>query len=469
MNIRTKKTTVLFKRPVAWLMSALLASTSVVPVFAEDYSDEDAWYETCTQVQTTEEGVKACQGFQAYQDEKREKLNADIAKLNESIAALSEDSSQIEALAKEQKELSDSLQAQIAAKEAAVAATEASISDTTTAIAEKQAEIDLWDDQIKERMRSEQGRTATNSLVDLIMGSTSLADMLRRVTGLQRITASDQDQIDELNQRKKELEQTISGLTDLIAQNKVQIEELEEQKAIAQEMQANYETLVADYEEKIAEIQAQKRSVEVDRDAVKEFTINVDLTKAFYDSIPSNKDMINPVPNARVSAGTWAYNGGGLHLGMDFAAAIGSDLIAPANGLILYATNTEPSNSGYLGNWSGLPMGSGNYIQMLCEVDGTLYSVSFAHLSNEFNVKAGDIVSQGQVIAKTGNAGNSTGPHTHIEVYNLGDMTMQQAVEAFKANNDFTFGSGWGSAQKACEAGNAAPCRERPEIFFAQS
>ena len=70
---------------------------------------------------------------------------------------------------------------------------------------------------------------------------------------------------------------------------------------------------------------------------------------------------------------------------------------------------------------------------MLCNVNGTLYAVSFFHLSQSIYVSAGQSVSQGQTIALSG--------------------------------ADFAWGTGW-SGGSTCEAGSAAPCRERPEKFF---
>lgn len=65
----------------------------------------------------------------------------------------------------------------------------------------------------------------------------------------------------------------------------------------------------------------------------------------------------NPVENGTISAGCWSYPDGGLHLGLDIASAMYSDVLAVANGIVLYAYAPVDSNNGYLGNWCGWPNG----------------------------------------------------------------------------------------------------------------
>ena len=61
---------------------------------------------------------------------------------------------------------------------------------------------------------------------------------------------------------------------------------------------------------------------------------------------------------------------------------------------------------------AGLTGGYGNMV----EIDhGNGVATRYAHLSTVL-VKAGDRVKAGEVIAKSGNTGRSTGPHLHYEI-----------------------------------------------------
>ena len=452
------------KQTCACLIATAIACTSTLPVHARDYTDEDYWYAACSQPQTSAEGVKACQGFKDYQEEKRNQLNKDIQDYNESIQGLQSDTAKMEELAQKQKDLADGLNGQIQAKEENIQKIEKNIQKFQKQIDEKQAEIDVWDEQIKTRMQSEQKTLGTNMIIELVMGSKDLNDMLRRIRGIERITEDDQGQIEKLNELKKELEFKKDELVRLQDEMKEQKKQLEEERKQIKELEASYRHLVEAYQKQIADLQAAKRAAQVNINSIRDFIIS----SGQGGSIESVSGFIHPIQAGGMSAGTWAYPGGGLHLGLDWAVPIGTPVVAPAAGLIIYANNPVPSNSGYLGNWSGFPAGGGNTIEMLCNVNGTLYAVSFAHLAQEgLSVRAGQHVQAGQMIALTGNSGNTSGPHCHIEVINLGSMSVDQAVSRFSQNADFAWGTGWNSTATSCQAtGGATPCRERPEKFF---
>lgn len=90
-----------------------------------------------------------------------------------------------------------------------------------------------------------------------------------------------------------------------------------------------------------------------------------------------------------------------LHDGLDIAAAEGTAVIAVRSGIV-----TEVRESATYGK----------LIRYKTE-DG--YEILYAHLS-EILVKTGERLRQGQVIARSGNTGLSTGPHLHYSVYKDG-------------------------------------------------
>ena len=88
----------------------------------------------------------------------------------------------------------------------------------------------------------------------------------------------------------------------------------------------------------------------------------------------------------------------GYHTGIDYAVPTGTDVLAIADGTIVNA------------NW-----GRSYGVQLVSAIDGGW--IIYAHLSATL-CKPGDKITAGQVIAKSGNTGNSSGPHLHVELRN---------------------------------------------------
>ena len=114
--------------------------------------------------------------------------------------------------------------------------------------------------------------------------------------------------------------------------------------------------------------------------------------------------MRTPINGARLSSGYGMRRHPILgytkkHLGVDFAAPVGTPIYAGGDGTITMV--------GWHGNF-------GKYVRIR---HNSTYSTGYAHLSGYAKgMKKGKRVRQGQVIAYVGSTGMSTGPHLHYEV-----------------------------------------------------
>ncbi|WP_284150790.1 M23 family metallopeptidase [Brevundimonas albigilva] len=92
-----------------------------------------------------------------------------------------------------------------------------------------------------------------------------------------------------------------------------------------------------------------------------------------------------------------------MHQGIDFAAGSGTPVVAPADGVVV-----EARRWGGYGNWLRIRHANG-------------LESGYGHLSRYGSgIRAGQRVSQGQVVAYVGSTGASTGPHLHYEIWRNG-------------------------------------------------
>jgi murein DD-endopeptidase MepM/ murein hydrolase activator NlpD len=92
-----------------------------------------------------------------------------------------------------------------------------------------------------------------------------------------------------------------------------------------------------------------------------------------------------------------------FHAGMDFAAAVGTEIYATGDGVIMRA---DADASGY-----------GNHVRIN---HGYGYMTLYGHMS-KIMVRPGQRVKRGDVIGLVGNTGKSVGPHLHYEVHKNGE------------------------------------------------
>jgi len=127
--------------------------------------------------------------------------------------------------------------------------------------------------------------------------------------------------------------------------------------------------------------------------------------------------MKTPVNGARLSSAYGmrkhpidGYNK--MHRGTDFAAPLGTPIMASGDGVITRA------------RWCG---GGGNCIKIR---HNSTYETIYAHMRNfGLGIKEGLRVKQGQIIGFVGSTGKSTGPHLHYEVVKNGKKINSQRLK----------------------------------------
>ena len=113
-----------------------------------------------------------------------------------------------------------------------------------------------------------------------------------------------------------------------------------------------------------------------------------------------------------------AYYGNKIrpHKGTDFAAPIGTPILATANGTVTESTRKA---------------GNGKYVKIR---HNATYSTQYLHMSKRL-VKVGDYVKQGDVIGKVGMTGNTGGPHVCYRFWKNGKQVdpLRQKLPDAKA------------------------------------
>ena len=95
---------------------------------------------------------------------------------------------------------------------------------------------------------------------------------------------------------------------------------------------------------------------------------------------------------------------GKFHYGMDFRAAVGTSVMAMAQGVVEGTGDTDIACKGAsFGKWIFIRYNNG-------------LSSTYGHLS-VINATVGQKVNAGDIVAMSGNTGSSTGPHLHVAVY----------------------------------------------------
>ena len=132
---------------------------------------------------------------------------------------------------------------------------------------------------------------------------------------------------------------------------------------------------------------------------LKQLLANLNKKRSILSSVPSIAPVNGWIASGygyRISPFTGKKS---MHRGIDIAAPIGTPIIAPANGVVIFA---------------GKKAGFGNFIMLAHYGYGII--TRYGHNAENL-VKVGQNVKKGEQIATVGMTGRSTGPHLHYEVH----------------------------------------------------
>ncbi len=448
----------------------------IVDAIEFNEENESEYLAMCTMGDLNEDQTAVCAQFQTWlssqSSAKQDSYNQLKDKIAEMKANLSYYLSQIQNIDSQIRQIEEEvnkIEAQIAEIEEKIQEKQKEIDQKEEEIKVKEEEIANLKEKIRDRMIENQKAVHSNSFLSFLMGASDFSKLSRIIKAIEDITNYDDRLITELNEMINRLNEIIEELNLAKEELATMQEELQKQKDEVEEKKAQLvikraEVIAAKtiVEQQEADLEAQLATIAADLDSTK------DMMKQLADAlnnIPSSNGFTSPVSGRWYkSAGTWAYASGGTHLGMDFAASIGTPVVAVGNGVILGSYNACPTTGG-LGNRCGYPgsaMG-GNQIYLVTNVNGTTYVAKYCHLQKDSPIAKGTIVNAGDVIAAVGSSGNSSGPHLHFEIIKVGTMSIYDYAESW--NGTFDFGAGWSSANRPCSS-YSAPCRMRPEDVY---
>ncbi len=285
---------------------------------------------------------------------------------------------------------------------------EVEIQEKNTEIEQISAKIDENQNRLNDRLvvMYEYGST---SYLDLLLEADGLSDLVTRLSVIRSVYDYDKEVIRNFVESKQKVEEA-KGL--IVAQQKEQIEArtiLEGKKSNLDALRSEKDKIISELNSDIKALEAEEKRMEADYQAIQN-ELNAALssggkTKSNY----SGGKFCWPSATSQRITSSYGYRihpisgTKKLHRGIDIGAGMGTNVLAAEAGTVV----TAGWNNSY-----------GYYVTIN---HGNGYVTLYAH-NSKLLVSKGDTVSRGQVIAKCGSTGNSTGPHIHFEVSLNGNL-----------------------------------------------
>lgn len=320
--------------------------------------------------------IKGIQSEKQTNSSNQNKINTNIDKINKSISGLE---SEIKAINKD------------------ISNTQVKIEGLMKEIETTQNNIDEKTKVLEKRLRV-MYKTGNVGYIEVLLGSDDFKDLMTRADMVKKIYIHDTNLIEYLNEQKKIQEDNKTNLENEKAALNNSRQRINEKKAVLkveiQELSSAKEKLKSDYKA----LEESEDRFKKEADELTEILKNLKLDKKYVGG-----QMIWPLPGKTNISSYFGYRihpvykKNKLHTGVDIPAAKGTSVLAAQSGTVIY--------SDWLSSYGRLVM-----------IDhGGGIVTAYGHNSS-LEVSVGDKVSAGDVIAKVGSSGVSTGNHCHFEV-----------------------------------------------------
>ena len=278
-----------------------------------------------------------------------------------------------------------------------IAATEAKIAIAYAELEQLEKEMAQQNEALNSRLRA-MYKNGTVSYLDVLLGSTSITDLMTNVDRIQRVYESDKEVLLYLDAQHKIVESQRMYLANLQESLKLDVADVTGKKS---QLDSD-KNIIAGQK---AEVSKENKQIEQEIDS-----LNAEANRLIAEirALQGDADyaggiMAWPSPGVNRVTSEFGYRVHPilkikkLHTGIDIGCPTGTNIVAANFGKVIKA------------GWNN----SYGYMVMVDHGGGivTLY----AHNSS-LTVKTGDNVERGQTIAKSGSTGMSTGPHLHFEV-----------------------------------------------------
>lgn len=393
-------------------------------------------------------GNAAAKGLSEAQQEK-EDLEQELKEAQEMIDSLNDSKEGMEEAVKELDEKLQNISKQISDLENQLKEKQESIDATQEELAVAEADRQQQYEDMKLRIQFMYENQNTSALEKLLTAG-SISEFLNSAEYIAQISQYDRNmllkyeetveniaqmeetlktEISELEAMKQKVEEEQKAVAALVQEKEIKIAETEGEIIDAQELADAYEAEIDAQNEIIAQIQAaEEERIRQEQERIRQEqeqsqqnenqnnTENSDNSAGNSESNNSNTDGdTDHTEEPTVSAFTWpcpssrritsdygprespTAGASTFHKGIDIGAAYGADIVAAADGTVVFA---------------GYSNSAGNYVTI--SHGGGLYT-TYMHCSSLVASK-GQSVSRGQVIAKVGSTGISTGNHLHFGV-----------------------------------------------------